>query len=239
VALQHEALEPVDAADHPQEAGVSAAHHQVSGVGRGSLRRETGDQEIRRKIFSRPSVAGFQILRRCLSADVAENAIRTLEAHRSQRFFEGPIPAMSQHMLEVPASVLDALKEQVIGCAINVHRAFGPGLLESIHQQCMVIELRAAGLSVERERRVLLKYRDERVGGGLKIDLVVNGCLIVEVKAVERIHPIHLAQVITYLKLTGLPEGLLMNFNTTALRAGLRSVVHPDLYRARLLSGHQ
>jgi GxxExxY protein len=140
-------------------------------------------------------------------------------------------------MLEVPASVLDALKERVIGCAINVHRAFGPGLLESIYLQCMVIELRAAGLSVERERRVLLKYRDERIGAGFKIDLVVNGCLIVEVKAVERIHAVHLAQVITYLKLTGLPEGLLMNFNTTALRAGLRSVVHPDLYRARLLSG--
>ena len=140
-------------------------------------------------------------------------------------------------MLEVPESVLDALKERVIGCAINVHRAFGPGLLESIYQHCMVIELRAAGLSVERERRVLLKYRDERIGAGFKIDLVVNGCVIVEVKAVERIHAVHLAQVITYLKLTGLPEGLLMNFNTTSLRAGLRSVVHPDLYRARLLSG--
>lgn len=103
----------------------------------------------------------------------------------------------------------------------------------------MVIELRAAGLSVERERRVLLKYRDGKIGAGFKIDLVVNGCLIVEVKAVERIHAVHLAQVITYLKLTGFPEGLLMNFNTTALRAGLRSVLHPDVYRARLLSGRQ
>jgi len=123
-------------------------------------------------------------------------------------------------MLEVPESLLDPLKERVIGCAINVHRVFGPGLLESIYQRCMVIELRAAGLSVERERRVLLKHRDLSLGPGLKIDLIVSGCLIVEVKAVERIHPVHLAQVITYLKLTGLPEGLLMNFNTTSLRSG-------------------
>jgi len=140
-------------------------------------------------------------------------------------------------MLEVSESLLDALKERVIGCAINVHRVFGPGLLESIYQRCMVIELRAAGLSVERERRVSLKYRDQSIGPGLKIDLIVSGCLIVEVKAVERIHPVHLAQVITYLKLTGLPEGLLMNFNTTSLRSGLRLVVHPDLYNARRLAG--
>ena len=140
-------------------------------------------------------------------------------------------------MLEMPASLLDALKERVIGCAINVHRVFGPGLLESIYQRCMVIELRAGGLSVERERRVSLKYREQNIGPGLKIDLIVSGCLIVEVKAVERIHPVHLAQVITYLKLTGLPEGLLMNFNTTSLRAGLRLVVHPDLYKARRLAG--
>jgi iron complex transport system substrate-binding protein len=79
-------------------------------------------------------------------------------------------------------------------------------------------------------RRVSLSYKGERIGGDLKLDLMVEGRVIVEVKAVERFHPVHLAQVITYLKLTGCPVGLLMNFNTTSLRAGLKRLVHPDLY---------
>jgi GxxExxY protein len=138
-------------------------------------------------------------------------------------------------MVERPAD-LQELKERVIGCGIAVHRTLGSGLLESIYHHCLIIELHAAGLEVERERRFLLRYRGEPMGTSLKIDLVVNGCVIVEVKAVDRLHPVHVAQVITYLKLTGLPEGLLMNFNSTALRSGLRSVVHPDLYTPRVAS---
>ena len=126
---------------------------------------------------------------------------------------------------------LEELKERVIGCAITVHRFLGPGLLESMYQDCLAIELRVAGLTVERERRVHLEYRGHPVGAPLKVDLVVDDRLIVEVKAVERLHPVHLAQVITYLKLTGFPTGLLMNFNATTLRAGLRTAVHPDLYK--------
>lgn len=125
---------------------------------------------------------------------------------------------------------LEALKERVIACGIDVHRTLGPGLLESIYRDCMAIELRAAGLSVERERRVAIRYRDETVGGSLKLDLVVDNRLIVEIKAVDRPHPVFMAQVITYLKLTGLPVGLLMNFNTTVLKPGLKVLVHPDLY---------
>jgi iron complex transport system substrate-binding protein len=85
-------------------------------------------------------------------------------------------------------------------------------------------------------RRVSLSYKGERIGGDLKLDLMVEGRVIVEVKAVERFHPVHLAQVITYLKLTGCPVGLLMNFNTTSLRAGLKRLVHPDLYVKRSIS---
>ena len=125
---------------------------------------------------------------------------------------------------------LEQLKERVIGCAITVHRFLGPGLLESMYQDCLVIELGVAGLTVERERRLYLEYRGQPVGTPLKVDLVVDNRLIVEVKAVERLHPVHLAQVITYLKLTGFPTGLLMNFNATSLRGGLRTLVHPDLY---------
>ena len=126
---------------------------------------------------------------------------------------------------------LEALKERVIGCAIAVHRELGPGLLESIYQACLTIELREAGLSVEREIPVPVIYRGQSVGNALKIDLIVEGRLVVEVKAVERIHPVYIAQLITYLKLTGFPAGLLMNFNSTSLRAGLRTAVHPELYR--------
>ena len=135
--------------------------------------------------------------------------------------------------MTVDRHALDELREQVIGCAIAVHRALGPGLLESIYRDCMVIELKAAGLLVEQERCVCLHYRGERVGAALRIDLVVNGLLVVEIKAVERLHPVHSAQVITYLKLSDLPEGLLMNFNATTLRAGLKKLVHPNLYASR------
>ena len=131
----------------------------------------------------------------------------------------------------VLADDLEALKERVIACGIEVHRALGPGLLESIYRDCMAIELRAAGFSVERERRVVIRYRDQAVGGSLKVDLAVNARLILEIKAVERLHPVFMAQVITYLKLTGFPVGLLMNFNTEVLRSGLKVLVHPDLYK--------
>lgn len=131
----------------------------------------------------------------------------------------------------VLADDLEALKERVIACGIEVHRTLGPGLLESIYRDCMALELRAVGLSVERERRVAIRYRDQNVGGCLKVDLAVNARLIVEIKAVERLHPVFMAQVITYLKLTGFPVGLLMNFNTEVLRAGLKVLVHPDLYK--------
>ena len=125
---------------------------------------------------------------------------------------------------------VEALTERVIGCGIDVHRALGPGLLESIYRDCMVIELRSRNLRVETERRVKLEYRGRTVPGELTLDLLVEGRVIVAVKAVEHIDPVHQAQVITYLKLSGHPAGLLMNFNSTTLTGGLRRLVHPDLY---------
>ena len=125
---------------------------------------------------------------------------------------------------------IDALTEKVIGCAIEVHRTLGPGLLESVYRECMIIEMRGKHLSVECERHVPLEYKGQRINGRLKLDLLVEGCVVVELKAVEQLHPVHLAQVITYLKLTGYPAGLLMNFNSTALRAGLKRLDHPDRY---------
>jgi GxxExxY protein len=125
---------------------------------------------------------------------------------------------------------VEALTEKVIGCAIEVHRTLGPGLLESVYRECLIIEMREERLCVEDERSVPLDYKGHRVNGTLKLDLLVESCIVVELTAVERLHPVHLAQVITYLKLTGCPAGLLMNFNSTTLRAGLKRLDHPDRY---------
>ena len=135
--------------------------------------------------------------------------------------------------MDVDLPALEALRERVIGCAIAVHRALGPGLLESIYRDCLVIDIKAAGLRVEQEHCVCLHYRGERVSTALRIDLLVEDQLVIETKAVERLHPVHSAQVITYLKLSGLPFALLINFNVTRLTTGLKRLVHPDLFIAQ------
>jgi GxxExxY protein len=128
---------------------------------------------------------------------------------------------------------VQALTETIIGCAIEVHRTMGPGLLESVYRECLIVELRASRLHVEGERPVSLEYKGERIKAKLTLDLLVEGCVVVELKAVECLHAVHLAQVITYLKLTGCPAGLLMNFNATSLRAGLRRLDHPERYKKK------
>jgi GxxExxY protein len=125
---------------------------------------------------------------------------------------------------------IDDLTELVIGLAMRVHDALGPGLLESIYRDCLVLELLANDLQVDVEHRVPVFYRGERIRDELRIDILVNGRLIVEVKAIERLLPVHKAQVVTYLKLTGFPAGLLLNFNATSIRAGLHRLDHPDIY---------
>jgi GxxExxY protein len=136
-------------------------------------------------------------------------------------------------MEQLTSNQIESLTERVIGCAIEVHRALGPGLLESVYRDCLLIEMRLEGLTVERERRVAIEYRGQHVPASLVLDLVIERYLVVELKTVERIHPLHLAQVITYLKLTECPAGLLLNFNATSLRNGLRRLDHPTLYAQR------
>lgn len=128
---------------------------------------------------------------------------------------------------------IEALTNKIIGCAIEVHKELGPGLLESVYQECMLVELRITGIEVKSDHRIALKYKRRPIRGHLTLDLLVGGCIVVELKAVEHLHPVYLAQVITYLKLTGLPAGLLMNFNSVSLRSGLRRLDHPDLHKPR------
>ena len=135
-------------------------------------------------------------------------------------------------MIPIDADV-ELLTEKIIGCAIEVHRTLGAGLLESVYKQCMVIESRNARLRVESERRLQLMYRGTPISSDLRLDLLIEGVVIVELKAVDCLHPIYLSQVITYLKLTGCSAGLLLNFNVTSLGAGVRRLNHPDRYKRR------
>ena len=113
---------------------------------------------------------------------------------------------------------------ETIACALRVHRELGPGFLESIYRKAMYLELEAAGLSYESERAVQVSYRGNSIGGQ-RIDLIVDGLIIVELKSVTRFDDIHLAQVMSYLRTTGLRGGLLINFNVPLLRRGLRRIV--------------
>lgn len=130
-------------------------------------------------------------------------------------------------------SSIDDLTELVIGLAMRVHDALGPGLLESIYRDCLVLELVANDLEVAVEHHVPVVYREQTIRDDLRIDILVDRQLVIEIKAVERVLPVHKAQVITYLKLTGCPAGLLMNFSATTLRDGLRRLDRPDIYARR------
>lgn len=120
---------------------------------------------------------------------------------------------------------LDAISERIIGAAIQVHRELGPGLLESAYEACLFFELNDQGLSVERQKALPVVYRDVHLDCGYRIDLLVEDKVIVELKAVEMITPIHKAQLLSYLKLSGCQLGLLINFNVKLLRSGIHRLV--------------
>jgi GxxExxY protein len=124
----------------------------------------------------------------------------------------------------------EGLTNGIIGCGIRAHEALGPGLLESAYRYCMISELQANGYTVDTTRRVPVIYRGQDVGATFCPDLIVNDTVLLELKAVERLAPVHRTKVITYLKLTGLPVGLLMNFHVDWLKNGTRRIVRPDLY---------
>ncbi len=119
----------------------------------------------------------------------------------------------------------DPLSEAVIGAAIAVHRALGPGLLESAYEECLCYELSKRELSFERQRPLPVRYEEVLLDCGYRMDLVVKQSLVVEIKAVETLTRLHEAQLLTYLKLSGLRKGLLLNFNSRVLRTGIKRLV--------------
>jgi GxxExxY protein len=131
-------------------------------------------------------------------------------------------------MLEVDR--LDQISRRIIGAAIEVHRHLGPGLLESAYQSCLVFELRQQGLRVEEQKPLPVTYKEVKLDCGYRLDLVVEDEIIVEVKAIEKLLPIHEAQLLSYLRLSNKKVGLLMNFHVPVLKDGLKRIVNefPD-----------
>lgn len=119
----------------------------------------------------------------------------------------------------------DPLTEKVIGFAIEVHKGLGPGLLESAYVECLSWELGNAGLDFEREISLPVSYKGIKLDCGYRMDLLVERRLIIEVKAVERLQPVHEAQLLTYLRLSGIRTGLLLNFFVPYLRDGIKRLV--------------
>jgi GxxExxY protein len=117
------------------------------------------------------------------------------------------------------------LGERVIGLSIDVHRHLGPGLLESAYEECLCFELKQAGISYQRQVALPIVYKDVRLDCGYRMDIVIQNELIIEIKAVDRILPVHEAQMLTYLRLSRLRAGLLLNFNNVVLKDGLRRFV--------------
>ena len=121
-------------------------------------------------------------------------------------------------------AAMNHLTEQIIGCAIEVHRQLGPGLLESIYERALLFELKALGVPAESQVLVPIIYKGERLGEH-RMDIVVDGKVIVELKAVDRIEPVFEAQLLSYLKLTNQRLGLLINFNVPVLKNGIKRVI--------------
>ena len=122
-------------------------------------------------------------------------------------------------------SDLNQLTSRIIGAAIEVHRHLGPGLLESAYETCLAYELAQRGLTYERQKPLPLVYKEIHLDQGYRVDLLVDGKVIVEVKVVDNIAPVHEAQVLSYMRFSGCQIGLLLNFNVTLLKHGIRRFI--------------
>jgi GxxExxY protein len=117
---------------------------------------------------------------------------------------------------------LNEITAKIIGCAIDVHKSLGPGLLESAYEECLAYELQQAELSVERQVPVPVVYRDIKLNCGYRIDILAENSVVIELKSVDAISPVHEAQILTYMRFANKPIGLLINFNVTVLKNGIK-----------------
>lgn len=121
---------------------------------------------------------------------------------------------------------INQLSNKIIGAAIEVHKALGPGLLESAYEECLCHELNGNDLSFERQKALPVVYKGKRLDCGYKLDIVIENTIVLELKSCDQIEPIHKAQILTYLKLSGLKLGLLLNFNVPIMRDGIVRIVN-------------
>lgn len=121
---------------------------------------------------------------------------------------------------------IEKVASEIVDSAIKVHKSLGPGLLESAYQQCLIYELRQRGLVVESEVPMPIKYGEVKIEAGYRMDLVINKMIVVENKTVEKLLPIHQAQLLTYLKLSGYNLGFLLNWNVTIMKDGIKRIVN-------------
>ena len=117
---------------------------------------------------------------------------------------------------------INELTEKIIGCAIEVHKILGPGLLESAYEECLAFELKNKGLHIERQKAVPVVYKDIKIDCGYRIDILVENLVVLELKTVDAFNPVHEAQILTYMKFAEKKIGLLINFNVTLLKNGLK-----------------
>ncbi len=119
----------------------------------------------------------------------------------------------------------DELSNKVIGLAITVHKELGPGLLENTYKQCLAYELSKAGMNFQIEADLPVVYKEIKISCGYRIDLLIEKQLIVELKSVDQLHSVHEAQILTYMKLSNIKKGLLLNFNTVLLKDGIKRFI--------------
>jgi GxxExxY protein len=120
---------------------------------------------------------------------------------------------------------INEITRAIIGCAIEVHKNLGPGLLESAYEECLAFELSKAGLSIKRQQPVPVVYKDIKLDCGYRIDILVENRIIIELKVVDEFNPVHEAQILTYMKFANKKIGLLINFNVMILKSGIRRFI--------------
>lgn len=130
------------------------------------------------------------------------------------------------HRGDAEARSFDVLTDCIIGKCIEIHRELGPGLLESTYEECLCHELAISGLKFERQKPLPVRYKNVKLDCGYRIDLIVEEKVIVELKTVDQLIPLHEAQLLTYLKLSNVPVGLLINFNVSILKHGIKRLVN-------------
>jgi len=130
------------------------------------------------------------------------------------------------HKDKTEVMIENDLSKKIIGCAIEVHKQLGPGLLESAYQECLFYELKHEGLKIQKEKPMPIVYKEVKLDHGYRIDLLVEEKVVIEIKTVEALNDVHTAQVLTYLKLGNYKLGLLLNFHVSVLKNGIKRVIN-------------